>query len=172
MNREEAEKFADKMLVAAKTNLVKCKHLTPVAFVVEPDGKTNIVGMVFESRENKYVMFKKLSESARLVKAQVIITMVDAWYRRLEKDQKLEDYKMPERGIVDDPLRCEGIAVTFMGPAIDRPRSKMIPYKRELDDKCIEHIVFLDEEDEGKWNDAEVFLIPEWWGPQSNAANN
>ena len=88
---DEILEIAFGMLALAKKNLQRDGKITPVAFVIPPNGQTAVVMLCWENDDEKYRVFYKVGLTAKNLSADFVITIADSYSRKIDVTKTLDE---------------------------------------------------------------------------------
>ncbi len=155
----DLKQVALKLLEMAKTNLSRDGHLTPVAFLLRPEG-VETIGLFWENNEQKERAYSDVVQRAKAVGVLAIITINEAYMKKLKSteqcDRFVEQYKP---GQLKDDHDSECIMLTVY-PADARPWGVFIKYERRADGTHFGPETRMGAGEEG--GPLEVGMLPGW----------
>jgi hypothetical protein len=178
VTKERLDNLLEGMKQVAKDNRERAGfsgHFTPVAIVVGPNGEHVVQPMLYATYDEKQLLMKALSMTARTTHVVAILLVNDTFHARTEAFSK--HYGIPEglswnewedayRDILDTQLGgslanapknliTDALVLAMKGPILS-PQVFVLPYHEGVGDS-IRWDVELPE------HDAEILMLDDWW---------
>lgn len=146
---EKLKDIGDKLMTAAKENLIADKHLQRVVFFIADGVIVRIAALVGNAETQDFA--DQIFSAAQATRADAVMMICDSWVAVRD----VEEGYIPQKGDAEnDPNRAEAIVLSARGPHVELINTWI--YKRRED------VIEFELPDSG-WHAAEINTIPKFW---------
>jgi len=108
---DDIKEFSNKMLDAAKLNLVTNGYVAPVMFLLMPNKQLVIIGLRFGNSEEKRAVYSAIERQIAENKPEGVIMINECWMKATNSDDLETVKRMEEHGVRAEADKSEAITM-------------------------------------------------------------
>lgn len=143
MDVDQVKKFAETMLAKTRMMVEAGEKIMPTAFIIDPDGILEIVGMPFNGAAEKEIAAAFMKKQA-MTRRAIVVFISDAWTVRENDPVAALDIIRRGGSLQYHPNRTETLVLSVFGPDIKTMFAKQ-PYTRKNEGIEWEELVWMDD---------------------------